>query len=226
SGAVADATAERLGVDRARIAVVHHGISDRFRTRPPDDAIAAECARYSVQPGHYFLYVGKVELRKNVTTLVRALALQPGLEQLVVVGPPGFGADQVTDEIERRGLTSRVTITGHVADDDLISLMAGARALVHPSGFEGFGFTPLEAMALGTPALASRAGSLPEVLGDGALFLEALDADEWSDAMIRIQDDPTFAGSLVERGRRRAAAFTWERAARETAAVHEQAVKG
>jgi glycosyltransferase involved in cell wall biosynthesis len=226
SAAVADATSERLGVDRTRISVVHHGISERFRTRPADGAIATACARYGVQAGRYFLYVGKVELRKNVATLVRALALDPRLEQLVVVGPHGFGADNVTEEIERLGLTSRVTLTGHIADDELISLMAGARALVHPSGFEGFGFTPLEAMALGTPALASRAGSLPEVLGEDAVLLDALDAEQWSKSMIRIQDDPAFAGSLADRGRRRAATFTWEKAARQTAAVHELALKG
>jgi len=100
-------------------------------------------------------------------------------------------------------------------------LIAGARALVHPSGFEGFGFTPLEAMALGTPAIASRTGSLPEVLGNGALLLDGIDAEAWSTAMIRLQQDHAFADSLAERGRRHAAMFTWERAARETAAVHE-----
>jgi glycosyltransferase involved in cell wall biosynthesis len=155
---------------------------------------------------------------------VQALARVPRGVRLLVVGPAGFGAEQVTTEVEKLGITSDVIMTGHVADADLIALIAGALALVHPSGFEGFGFTPLEAMALGTPALASRAGSLPEVLGDAAVLLDPHDVDAWAEAMIRIQQDPAFASAMAEKGRRHASHFTWERAARETAAVHEAAL--
>jgi glycosyltransferase involved in cell wall biosynthesis len=225
SGAVADAAEDRLGVERTRITVIHHGVSDRFRVTIPPSTLAEVCTRFGVERGAYFVYVGKVELRKNVTTLVRAAALKPHTLRLLIVGPRGFGAEEVAAEIERRGVGADVTLTGHVSDNDLIALMAGARALVHPSGFEGFGFTPLEAMALGTPAIASRAGSLPEVLGDGALLLDGLDAEAWSTAMTRLQQDPAFADSLGERGRRHAGMFTWERAARETAAVHERALR-
>ena len=225
SSAVADAATERLGIERARISVIHHGISDRFRVPVPDVAIASACARFGVERSAYFIYVGKVELRKNVSTLVRAAARAPHTMRILIVGPAGFGADEIAAEIERLGVGADVTLTGHVSDDDMISLMAGARALVHPSGFEGFGFTPLEAMALGTPAIASRSGSLPEVLGDAALLLDGLDADAWVDAMTRLQEDPTFAASLAERGRAHAATFTWERAARQTADVHELALR-
>ena len=221
SGAVADAAEDRLGIERARITVVHHGISDRFRVTLPESTLAEVCSRFGVERGGYFVCVGKVELRKNVTTLVRAAALKPHTIRLLVVGPRGFGAEEVDAEIEQRGVGADVTLIGHVSDNDLIALIAGARALVHPSGFEGFGFTPLEAMALGTPAIASRTGSLPEVLGNGALLLDGIDAEAWSTAMIRLQQDHAFADSLAERGRRHAAMFTWERAARETAAVHE-----
>jgi len=226
SEAVAERTVALLGVDRARISVVHHGIGERFHVPAPDGVVGDVTSRYGVEAGRYLLYVGKVEDRKNVTTLVRAIAKRgPGV-RLVVTGPPGFGAGNVTAEIERLGLSAQIVLTGHVPDADLLPLMAGALALVHPSEFEGFGFTPLEAMALGTPAIASRAGSLPEVLGDGALLLEPRDANAWADAMSRVERDAAFARDLGERGRRHASRFTWERAAKETAAVHDEVTSG
>ena len=226
SGAVAERTVERLGVDRGRITVVHHGIAERFHRGVSEDLVRAVTTRYGLEPRDYFLYVGKVEDRKNVGTVVRALAERGPGPRLVVTGPAGFGVENVTAAIERLGLTGEVILTGHVPDGDLLPMMAGATALVHPSEFEGFGFTPLEAMALGTPTIASRAGSLPEVLGDAALLLAPRDVTAWANAMSRLERDAAYATELAEKGRRHASRFTWERAARETAAVHDAAMSG
>lgn len=220
SAAVGRAASERLAIDPARIVVVHHGIADRFRTPPPADIVAKACSRVGVEPGHYFLYVGKVEARKNVETLVRALARRGSGARLLVAGPPGLGAELLTTEIERLGLAEDVIIAGYI-DADLPALMTGAIALVHASEYESFGLPPLEAMALGTPAVTSNTGALPEVLGDAALLLEAHDVDAWAEAMTRLEHDREYAAALGEAGRLHAQRFTWERAAKETAAVHE-----
>ena len=99
-------------------------------------------------------------------------------------------------------------------------LLAAALALVHPSKYEGFGLTPLEAMAAGTPVLASNTGALPEVVGDAGMLLAPDDVDAWSSTMKRISEDADLRRSMVERGRAWSERFTWTRAAQETAAVY------
>ncbi|MGH2728300.1 MAG: glycosyltransferase family 4 protein, partial [Actinomycetota bacterium] len=167
SSVVAQEVSARLGVDPARIAVVHHGVAARFRAEHAFTDVDTACARFGVERGRYLIYVGKVETRKNLSMLLHAIAARGPGARLVVAGPPGVGADMIGTEIEGLGLASDVIMTGHI-DADLALLMAGALALVHPSRYERFGLPPLEAMALGIPVLASRAGAIPEVLGFAA----------------------------------------------------------
>ncbi len=223
SSVVAHEVADRLGVAPGRITVVHHGVSARFRRTFTPAEMAGACSHFRVAPGRYLIYMGKVEARKNLSTLLRALARRgPGVP-LLVAGPPGVGAEGINAEIEALGLTEVVIMAGHV-QDDLPRLVAGALALVHPSRYESFGLPPLEAMALGIPVVASRAGALPEVLGDAAELLDPQDVDAWAGAISRIERDPDHASALGAKGRRHAERFTWERAARKTAAVHEAAL--
>jgi len=224
SQTVADSLTEHLSIDPARITVVHEGIDERFHTPPPTEISATVCARYGVEPGRYLLHVGWVTARKNPTLLVEAIARRGKGAPLLFVGPEGLGADDVKATIERLGVGSQVRFTGLVPDEDLPALMASALALVHPSRYEGFGFTPLEAMALGTPAIASRAGALPEVLGDAAVLLDPDDADAWADAMKRMEADVSYAEERVTTGRRHALTYTWDKAAIETNAVHRAAL--
>jgi glycosyltransferase involved in cell wall biosynthesis len=103
-----------------------------------------------------------------------------------------------------------------VPDEDLPALYAGAAAFVFPSLYEGFGLTPLEAMAAGTPVVSSAAASLPEVLGDAAVVVEGFDAGTWAERVQEVLSDSVMRDRLVFKGRTRAAGFTWERAARRT----------
>ncbi|HEV2686882.1 MAG TPA: glycosyltransferase family 1 protein, partial [Actinomycetota bacterium] len=224
SNTVAEALTDLVGIDRSRITVVYEGIDERFRTPPSSDLVAGVCASYGVEAGRYFLYVGAVSTRKNVRLLVECIANRGPGTRLLIVGAEGHGAERVTEAITRLGVGDSVTMTGHIADEHLMPLMSGACALLHPSRYEGFGFTPLEAMALGTPAIAARAGALPEVLGDGAMLLDGEDVTAWADVMTRIEQDPAFARELAERGRQRALTFTWERAAIGTEVVYSTAL--
>jgi glycosyltransferase involved in cell wall biosynthesis len=175
----------------------------------------------------YYLYVGNITPRKNVATLVRALDIlnrRGAAIPLVIAGQPGAAHDEVSALVHSLGLENHVRFTGYVSDEELRALYLGCAAVVHPALYEGFGLTPLEAMALGRPVLAASAGSLPEVIGDAGILLSPTDADSWADAMEQVLS-PTLSEELAAGGLRRAAEFSWERCARETVEVYEAALQ-
>jgi glycosyltransferase involved in cell wall biosynthesis len=223
---VATQVVELLGVDAARVTVVANGLADRFRVppatfrhgRPP-----AVAAGLGVERGRYLVHVGAITRRKNLTALVAAMAALPPavVPALVLAGPDDLGAGVVRAEVDRLGLADRVRFAGYVPDDALPGLVAGAAALVHPSLGEGFGLTPLEAMAAGTPVVVSGAGSLPWLVGDaGVVVGDPTDGGAWAAAIASLLADDGRRAALVAAGRRRAAVFTWSAAARATLAVY------
>jgi len=220
---VAADMADATDVDTSRLTVVREGVDPIFRRPVSEVDVAAVCARHRIRPGRFFLFVGAISGRKNLVTALRALAAfragGPDVP-LVVAGPRGRGAEEFDAETHRLGLQSAVRVTGFVSAADLPVLLAAALALVHPSKYEGFGLTPLEAMAAGTPVLAANTGALPEVVGDAGILLPPDDVDAWSAAMSRINDDDELRRSLAERGRAWSERFTWEEAAKQTAAVY------
>lgn len=172
----------------------------------------------------YVVALGKDYPHKDHRTLFRAVAQVPDL-RIVCAGSrvwhrPGETSDGLCREL---GILERVTWIEGLDDDDVKALLQGARALVYPSREEGFGLPPIEAMALGTPVLASRAMSIPEVCGDGAWLFETGNHDE----LARLLQD-VLAGkgvrALLERGRARAATFSWERTAGATVACYQRAL--
>ena len=223
SEAVAADVADGTDIDAARVVVIPEGVEPVFRRPVSEVDVAAVCARHHIRPGRFFLFVGAISGRKNLTTAMRALAAfragGPDVP-LVVAGPRGRGADEFDAETSKLGLQSAVRVTGFVSAADLPVLLASALALVHPSKYEGFGLTPLEAMAAGTPVLASNTGALPEVVGDAGMLLPADDVDAWAEAMAQVNEDDDIRRSMVERGRAWSEGFTWERAAAETADVY------
>lgn len=226
SAPVADRLVHQVGVARERITIVQLAVGDEFR-RPASKAdIERVCAAQDVQPGAYLLAVGNLSTRKNLGTLVRALVkLEASDLPLVLAGRPGTSTKEVDEEIRRHGVGERVRFTGFVPDADLPALMQGSRALVHPAVDEGFGLPPLEAMAGGTPVIAARAGSIPEVVGDAAWLVDPLDAGAWTEAIDVVAADGDRRVAMAAAGRARAAAFTWERVAEKTVAVHRSALR-
>jgi alpha-1,3-rhamnosyl/mannosyltransferase len=225
SGHVADQVVERLGVERSRLDVVRPGVTSAFSVPTQENERIAACRRHGVVPGEFFIYVGTVDRRKNLRPLLQAMPLLSGngtRPRLLAVGPRGHGAGEVDAEVERLGLQDTVRLTGYVADADLAMLVASAIALVHPSSFEGFGLTPLEAMAAGTPAAVSGHGALPETVGDAALVVGEDDAQSWAAALTRLAGDDDLRADLRERGRLHATGFTWEAAAQATADVYRR----
>ncbi|MFI5053125.1 MAG: glycosyltransferase family 4 protein [Acidimicrobiia bacterium] len=160
----------------------------------------------------YVLALGTIEPRKNLPLLVDAFdqiaALDPELF-LVVAGQDGWGTDAFVAACDRAAHGSRIRRLGYVSAGERRDLLAGAQVLAYPSKYEGFGFPPLEAMAVGVPVVATRAGALPETTGDAALLVDPDDRDELAGALHQVLDDNTLRATLVDRGRSRARQFTW-----------------
>jgi glycosyltransferase involved in cell wall biosynthesis len=169
--------------------------------------------------------VGTLEPRKNHRLALEALAqlkVQGYPHRLLVVGGKGWLFEPITAAVETLGLTNDVCFAGYVPGNDLPGLYTAADALLMPSQYEGFGFPILEAMACGTPVICSRASSLPEIAGDAALLVDAGDAEGLCAAIRLVLDQPHVADFLRARGLVHVRRFTWEAAARQTAAVYQR----
>ena len=140
---------------------------------------------------------------------------------LVLAGPPGWGSDALEEALQASHFRSRILQTGYVPD--LEPLLRGASVLAYPSLYEGFGLPTLEAMAAGVPVVTTRAGALPEVVGDAALLVAVGDTDALAGALVRVLTDETERYSVIERGYRRAVRFTWENCANGLAGLYADA---
>ena len=152
-----------------------------------------------------------------------ALGDHPARPALVCAGRRGWMNAPIMQQVEKLGLRSRVRFLDYVPPEQLLTLYSKARMLVLPSLYEGFGFTPLESMAAGTPVICSRAGSLPEVVGDAALTVPPADTTALAAAIRRMLAESDLRQKLVAAGLQRCHQFPWQRAAEQTLAVLERA---
>lgn len=198
-----------LGVDRGRLRVIPHGV----RLRPP----AAAARREPV-----ILHVGAIQHRKNVTRLVEAFERTPAGWRLVLAGGLGYGAPEILERIRQSPRRSDIEVLGYVSDGRLAELYARASIFAFPSLDEGFGLPVLEAMACGVAVLTSARGALAEVAGDAAMLVDPGDTEAIAGGLLALTQDPVLRDDLAARGRQRAAAFSWERAAAQTWAVYQE----
>jgi glycosyltransferase involved in cell wall biosynthesis len=219
-----------LGVDPALIDVIAEAASRDLM--PDQTGTSHDRARQRFEiPGPYLFNIGGFDKRKNLPLLIdafgSALRSLPDGATLVIAGAPHSSNPTVFPPlepiIERLGLRGKVLLTGKVTDDDRRLLYQGAVACISPSMYEGFGLTPLEAMACGTPVIVANRTSLPEVVGDAGLIVEP-EVDPLAEAIIRIMTDPALRRDLGRRSVERAASFSWDRVARQTANVYRTVV--
>lgn len=205
-----------------RVTKIHLGVRPGLAPLP-----AAETARHVKKmglPPRYLLYVGTIEPRKNVLLLLRAYCSLPRTwrEQypLVLAGGWGWSSATIAEFFHDRARHNGVVHLGYVDDDDLPALYNGARALVYPSHYEGFGLPPLEMMACGGAVLASATGAIAEVVGRRACLIPADDEDGWRRAMMRIIEDDDWWQAHRAGTRELARPFTWDRCAAQTLQVY------
>jgi glycosyltransferase involved in cell wall biosynthesis len=202
-----------------RIAVVHNG--SHARAMPPKPAAG------DGSTPHYALMLGTLEPRKNLPLALDAMQIlrRRGVDLRLVLAGGKSSLVDVPALLRARGLGEpEVTRTGYIDDARVSTLLAGARVLVFPSLYEGFGMPLLEGMEAGVPVVGVRAGATPETIGDAGLVVEPGDAEAFADAMERAAFDEELRARLIPAGRAQAANFTWERAARETLDLYRKVV--
>ncbi len=217
---------ELLSADPEKITVVPSGVSQECRPLEPQEI--EHRRRDMGLPERYILFVGTLEPRKNLPTLLRAFARvwKAHRVPLVVVGGKGWLYDELFQVKEELGLGDEVRFVGSVAAPQLVYYYNCATCLVLPSLYEGFGHPVLEAMACGTPVIASNVSSLPEIAGEAALLVSPEDVEGLAAALGRLLADGGLRQRLIGLGLQRAAAFTWEQTARQTLGVYHKAVQG
>ena len=216
-----------LGAPPEKITVVYEAADPVYRPIPREEALASYKDKHLL-PEEFILFVSTIEPRKNITALLRAYALLRERYRvttgLVLAGGVGWQSEQIFEEVEQLDLTDHVTFLGRVNNGDLLYLYNLARCLAHPALYEGFGLTPLEAMASGTPVVVSNVSSLPEVVGDAGLLVDPNDVEDLAVALQRVLTDDALHATLREKGLARASVFSWQRAAQETMAIYQRAL--
>jgi len=225
--AVSETTArdlrERFAVPSERLRVIANGVAPRFRPLPPADVQRTLDRLAIVRP--YVLFVGNCLPHKNVETLVRAWdRLAEPRPHLVLCGRGFDRSPAVREAIAAARTPDRVRTIEVIAGDELVALYNGAEFLASTSLYEGFCLPVVEAFACGTAVLGPDSGAVPEVAGDAALLVSPRRVDTIADEMYRLLADRELRKGLVERGRQRAAHFSWVEAARETLSVYAEVV--
>jgi glycosyltransferase involved in cell wall biosynthesis len=217
-------------IPRGRTTVIYQGTTAGFFDAYRNAAgIARIQGELGLEKKPYLLFLGTLEPRKNIKNLMQAyeLALEQGLTfDLVLAGPRGWRSGQIMEACQARPkFRGRLHFPGFLPQDQLIHLVAGALAFVHPARHEGTAMTALEAMAAGTPVLCSNRGALPEITDGAALLFEPNDPHSIARTMLQIQEDGALHARLRSQGLARAAAFTWQRCAQETMAAYRKAME-
>jgi alpha-1,3-rhamnosyl/mannosyltransferase len=215
---------QRFNTNANRIAVTQYAPRQIFQPLPADDC-AATRQRLGVDKD-FILYVGTIEPRKNLATLVRAfdqiLRQTSFRPQLVIAGGKGWMMDEFHQLIGKASLGDRIHFTGYVDDEDLVALYSSCSVFVYPSVYEGFGLPPLEAMACGAPVIAGDIPVLRETLADNALLVDPVDTNALAKAIVSVLDDETERLRLSTLSRRHAAQFSWSETAHMTREIYEQ----
>lgn len=217
---------EYLNIPPENITVIPNGYSDAFH--PINGEKVKKHIESTYNLDKYILFIGRVEARKNLTTLIKAFhkLKKSGLShKLAIIGGMGWQHQEVLREIKRLDLQSEVVFPGYVPEEDLVKFYNAADLFVYPSLYEGFGLPPLEAMACGTPVVTSNTSSLPEVVGDAGIMVDPLDVDALADSMHRVLTEDALHENLRNMGIARAQEFSWEKTARKTWQIYEKVLE-
>jgi glycosyltransferase involved in cell wall biosynthesis len=216
---------ELFGISPQRIKVIANGVSDRFHIEHAAVGTEEIKRKYEITKP-YVLFVGNIEPKKNISSLIRAFVLLRERfkypHQLVIVGKKAWGFPSVRNLVLDLGAKKEVLFLGVVSDDDVRSLYHGADLFVFPSLFEGFGIPVIEAMACGTPVVASGHTSLAEVVDTAAVLVDPSDIEDLVDKMHAVLGNEELRHTLIQRGLARAKLFSWKETARQTLKLYHE----
>ena len=209
SHAISEELISELSAPADRVVTIPLGLPNVYGGDPDAGRLVAQAERY-------VLTLGSIEPRKNLPGLVKAfniLAANDASVHLVHAGPAGWDDGAFEASINASPHRDRIHVLGYVGADTRANLLAGASVFAYPSLYEGFGFPPLEAMATGVPVIATSVGSLPEVLGDGAYFVETNDAEALANGLAELLSDSESRESLISRGSAISRLYSWSKTA-------------
>jgi alpha-1,3-rhamnosyl/mannosyltransferase len=216
-----------FGIAPEKITAIPLGVESMFRPLSSDETRAV-LSSHGLEHGRYFLTVGTLEPRKNLSLAIRAYSALPEsirkLYPLVVIGMKGWHSAEIERLISPLAQAGYLRQLGYVPREDLAVLMAGATALIYPSIYEGFGLPPLEAMACGTPVICSNVSTLPEVVGDAGILIDPSDEVGLRERMYALTEDKKLWADLSSRARERSLRFTWKNCAQRTIDVYKSVI--
>jgi len=218
-----------LHIPEEKIRVIPRYPDRRFNEFAEEGGSAHRAREKYRLPDRYILYVGTLEPRKNLARLIKAYAQARRdssiIQSLVIAGKKGWLYDSIFEMVRALQIENEVIFTGFVDDEDLPALYSQADFFVYPSLYEGFGLPPLEAMACGTPVLASNTSSLPEVIGDAGILVNPNSVDEIAQGILRVLRGENLRQELREKGLERVKQFSPQRAIEATINVYREVAK-
>jgi len=211
-----------------KVVVTYNGVEPRFQPIPEDHREAASVRDRWGIAGPYILALGSLQPRKNLPRLIRAYGAlrrrHPQINhQLVIAGRDLWLTGEIHRQVAEEPWAREIVRTGYVPDEALPALYRNADLLVYPSFFEGFGLPPIEAMACGVPVVTSHVGSLPEVCGEAAAWIDPFDEDSIERVMLEVLTNPDRQASMRAAGLEQARRFDWQQTARRTLALYREA---
>jgi glycosyltransferase involved in cell wall biosynthesis len=216
-----------LGLQENQITVVHNGVSGRFGIKPNTETINQTKRELNLE-GDFFLFLGNVEPRKNVTNTVKAFVAFAEINthvQLVITGlKPTFVSD-ILSEIGKISFLNRFVFPGFVTESVLLTLYAEAKVFLYPSFREGFGLPILEAMAFGTPVVTSNISAMPEVAGDAAFLVDPYSVEEITAGMTEAYENDQQRQQKIKSGFLRPSMFTWQNTAQKMLNIYQSKLK-
>ena len=224
SDATRQAIVREYHVSPEKITVAYPGYRSNLKRQDNPVVLSAMKARYGIL-GDYVLHIGRIQPRKNLQRLISVfhnlLPRYPEL-QLVLAGPMGWLSQPIRDHVQQLGIEKNVLFPGYIAEEDKSAMISGARVFAYPSLYEGFGFPALEAQVCGTPLLTSTTSSLPEVAGDGAVFVDPEDEDAIAAGLRQLLEDDDLRQTCIHRGHQNLKRFSWEKTAQTVQGAMEE----
>jgi glycosyltransferase involved in cell wall biosynthesis len=212
-----------LKVPPEKIKVIHLAVDSQFSQPIPKEKVASIIKQFELETG-YILAVGTLEPRKNIHRVIEAYSIlkeeRKIREKLVITGWKDRTSKPILEAYEHSKFQEDIRFTGYIPDSALMALYQGARVLVYPSLYEGFGLPILEGFASGVPVVASNSSSLPEVGGDAVVYVDPYDVHSIAEGIAKVLEDDVLRESLIQKGKHRLKLFSWEKTARETFALY------